>query len=338
VWTTQNYNGNSTEYDNDNAYYPGDQYVDIVARDLYGCTAEQNQREFSEIQQRYPNKMVVLGECGQNNGTDPAKMANVWAKGAKWGHFMVWYQGGQGATGTMCSDAWWKDAMSSASVITRDQLPNLQPGVVEFETATEAVKNMGLGWNLGNTLDANSQKVYDITQSNYWGQQDVTSETCWGQFTTQPALLQMFKDAGFGAIRVPETWYNHIDSNGNVDAAWMKRVREVVDYVVNAGLYCIVNVHHDTGADGDGFKSWLKADATSYANNKARYENLWRQIAEEFRDYDQHLLFEGYNEMLDSYNSWCFATFNSPNKYDAAGALKAYQAINNYAQSFVDVV
>lgn len=338
VWTTQNYNGNSAEYDNDAAYYPGDQYVDIVARDLYGCTAKQNQQEFTEIQQRYPNKMVVLGECGQNNGTDPAKMADLWAKGAKWGHFMVWYQGSQGATGTMCSDAWWKDAMSSASVITRDQLPNLQPGVVEFETATEAVKNMGVGWNLGNTLDANSQKVYDITQSNYWGQQDVTSETCWGQFITQPALLQMFKDAGFGAIRVPVTWYNHMDSNGNVDAAWMKRVHEVVDYVINAGLYCIVNVHHDTGADGDGFKSWLKADATSYTNNKARYENLWKQIAEEFKDYDQRLLFEGYNEMLDSYNSWCFATFNSPNKYDAAGALKAYQAINNYAQSFVDVV
>ncbi|MBQ6916846.1 MAG: glycoside hydrolase family 5 protein [Prevotella sp.] len=208
----------------------------------------------------------------------------------------------------------------------------------EFETATQAVKNMGVGWNLGNTLEANSQTYYDVTKDNYWGQQGLESETCWGQSKAKPELIKMMKDAGFGAIRVPVTWYNHMDKDGKVNAEWMKRVHEVVDYVISQGLYCIVNVHHDTGADGDTFKSWIKADETNYEQNKTRYENLWKQIAEEFKDYDEHLLFESYNEMLDKLSSWCFASFKSTNKYDATVATSAYNAINSYAQSFVTTV
>ena len=215
---------------------------------------------------------------------------------------------------------------------------SLQIQAQEFETATEAVKNMGVGWNLGNTLEANSQTYYDVTKDNYWGQQGLESETCWGQSKAKPELIKMMKDAGFGAIRVPVTWYNHMDKDGKVNAEWMKRVHEVVDYVINQGLYCIVNVHHDTGADSDSFKSWIKADEANFSQNQSRYENLWLQIAEEFKDYDEHLLFESYNEMLDKLSSWCFASFASTSKYDAAVAKSAYNAINSYAQSFVTTV
>ena len=338
IWTTQNYNGDSSSYNQDTDWYPGDQYCDMVARDLYGYDADKNLQEFTEIQTAYPNKMVVLGECGKGDSGEQGKMSDCWTKGAKWGHFMVWYQRGQGSTDTMCSDTWWKDAMSSSNVITRDQLPNLDPSKVEFESATQAVKNMGVGWNLGNTLEAYRQTETDMTKAAYWGQQDATSETCWGQYVTKPELLKMFKDAGYGAIRVPVTWFNHTDIDGNIDAAWLKRVHEVVDYVINQGMYCIINVHHDTGADGDSFKSWIKADAASYTNNKTRYENIWSQIATEFKDYGEKLLFEGYNEMLDSYNSWNYASSNTSSGYSAAEALKSYNAINNYAQSFVNVV
>ena len=206
-------------------------------------------------------------------------------------------------------------------------LVTIHAEAADFETATEAVKNMGLGWNMGNTLEANSQKVTDPTNTGYWGQQDLNSETCWGQYLAKPELLKMMKDAGFGAIRVPVTWYNHMDKDGNVDAAWMARVHEVVDYVINQGMYCIVNVHHDTGADGDSFTSWIKADADNYKQNKVRYENLWKQIAEEFKDYGQNLLFEGYNEMLDVNSNWNFAKTST-----------AYDAINSYAKSFVTTV
>jgi len=195
-----------------------------------------------------------------------------------------------------------------------------------FETATEAVKNMGVGWNLGNTLDANN---------NNGGRQDLSSETCWGQPYTKPELMKMMKEAGFGAIRIPVTWFPHMDSSNKVDAAWMKRVHEVVDYVIDNGMYCLLNVHHDTG---DGSFHWLHASMNTYNNVKAKYESLWTQIAEEFKDYGDKLLFESYNEMLDEYNSWCFATFARSGGYHATDAADAYQAINNFAQSFVNAV
>ena len=206
------------------------------------------------------------------------------------------------------------------------------------ETATEAVKNMGLGWNLGNTMDANNASVKDPANDNYWNCQGLESETCWGQPVTDEALIKMMKGAGFGAIRVPVTWYNHMDKDGNVTEEWMARVHEVVDYVIGNGMYCIINVHHDTGADSDSHIHWIKADADNYSANQARYEKLWTQIAEEFKDYDGHLLFEAYNEMLDTKSSWCFASFNTSNKYDATIAESAYEGINSYAQSFVNAV
>ena len=182
----------------------------------------------------------------------------------------------------------------------------------DFEKAAEAVGNMGVGWNLGNTLDACSGSS-----------QGLESETYWGQPQTKPELMKMMKDAGFSAIRVPVTWYNHMDADGKVDEAWMKRVHDIVDYVINQGMYCIVNVHHDTG-DGS---QWLHASTKTYNSNKAKFESLWRQIGNEFRDYDQKLLFEAYNEMLDDGNRW-----NEP------GAQDGYDAINKYAKSFVTIV
>ena len=187
----------------------------------------------------------------------------------------------------------------------------------DFEKAKDAVTNMGVGWNLGNTLDAHdASKTWTTTEQH---------ETCWGQPVTKPELIKMMKEAGFSTIRVPVTWYQEMDSDGKVNEAWMKRVKEVVDYVINNGMYCILNVHHDTG---DNSTHWLHASSTNYKKNQAKFEGLWKQIAEEFKDYDQHLLFEGYNEMLDDNNTW-----NEPsNKTDG------YKAINDYAKSFVTTV
>ena len=205
-----------------------------------------------------------------------------------------------------------------------------QPEQIEdtFEPATTAVKKMGVGWNLGNTLDANdATKTWTTTAEH---------ETCWGQPVTKRELITMMKEAGFGAIRVPVTWYQEMDSEGKIKDAWMKRVKEVVDYVIGEGMYCILNVHHDTGADGGTFKSWIKADEANYTQNKAKFEYIWKQIGETFKDYDEHLLFEGYNEMLDATSCWNYPT--SVGTYDADYAKKSLETINNYAQSFVDAV
>lgn len=208
----------------------------------------------------------------------------------------------------------------------------------QTESAKDAVKNMGLGWNLGNTLDANNGAVKSPSEDGYWNCQGLESETCWGQYKATKELITMMKNAGFGAIRVPVTWYQHIDKDGNINKEWLARVREVVDYVIDNDLYCIINVHHDTGADSENHESWIKADMDNYNANKARFENLWKQIATEFKDYDGKLLFGAFNEMLDVKNSWCYASMNATGQYDEKIAKSAYDAINSYAQSFVDAV
>lgn len=219
-----------------------------------------------------------------------------------------------------------------------------------IETAAEAVANMRLGWNLGNTLDSHSGDLENMWIEK-WSQRKTSDyETAWGQPVTKPELFKLFKDAGFNAVRVPVTWYPHMEAKFDggliwdpakdpigtkIQAGWMKRVHEIVDYVVSQDLYCILNIHHDTGAAST---CWLVAGEKEYAEQKDRFEAIWTQIAEEFKDYDGRLLFEGYNEMLDPYDSWCFSSFGAPGNYNAAVAQSAYNAINSYAQSFVDVV
>ena len=226
----------------------------------------------------------------------------------------------------------------------------------DFESATAAVANMRVGCN---TLDSNSRDVNNMWIEHWSNRQPADYETAWGQPVTKPELLQMFKQAGFNAVRVPVTWYPHMeatfssvtwdndtqaltpwdmahdDIGTQIQQEWMKRVHEVVDYVISQDMYCILNIHHDTGASST---AWLIADEAVYAREKERFEAVWRQIAEEFKDYGERLLFEGYNEMLDTYDSWCFASYATPSKYNATVATSAYNAINSYAQSFVDAV
>ena len=196
------------------------------------------------------------------------------------------------------------------------------PAPVEdgHEVAAVAVKNMIAGWNLGNTLDAwNAGLGNNQAPSKY--------ETCWGQPQADAHLMRAFKEKGFTAIRVPVTWFQNMDDNNQVNEAWMARVEEVVNYVLDAGMYCILNVHHDTGA---GTQAWLKADVSAFDAANPRFVALWKQIANRFNKYGEKLLFEGYNEML--YGSDPNAQWSEPRD------LNNLQAINKYAQSFVNTV
>lgn len=187
----------------------------------------------------------------------------------------------------------------------------------EFETAEEAASNMLIGWNLGNTLDSNGSWISSSATATQY-------ETAWGNPVTTQDMINSVKAQGFNAIRIPVTYAQHIDANGNIDEEWLDRVQEVVDYCMEAGLYCIINVHHDTGA---GDYAWIEANTSVYSSTVTKYKNLWTQIATRFQDYDEKLLFEGYNEMLDSSDTW-----NNP--LSSSG----YTAVNSYAQAFVDAV
>lgn len=196
-----------------------------------------------------------------------------------------------------------------------------------FETSYEMVENLKMGYNLGNTLDANPW-------GSWWDPSTKTIadwETSWGQPLTTQEIIDAIAAKGFNIIRIPVTWYPHMDAQDNVSAEWMNRVQEVVDYVLNAGCYCILNIQHDNGAANgrtDG-GAWLYADIDDYPALTVRYQKLWKQIAEHFKDYAEHLIFESFNEILNKSYSW-----TAP----SSATDGAYQAINKLQQDFVNVV
>lgn len=189
----------------------------------------------------------------------------------------------------------------------------------DWEKAADALKNMGVGWNLGNTLDVvhNGNKWFPATKT------PKDYETWWGNPVTKPIVMQKFHEAGFGVIRVPVSWGEKMDSNYKISKAWMDRVQEVVDYVIDNDMYCILNVHHDTGESG-----WLKADAANYDEISKKFIAIWTQIAERFKDYDYHLVFEGFNEILDKNNDWGASKTSSAD----------LQMVNQLNQDFVNTV
>lgn len=225
----------------------------------------------------------------------------------------------------------------------------------EFLSAGATVAAMGAGWNLGNTLDSHSGDITNMWLEGYGTGSVEQYVTAWGQVSPTEELFKMMREAGFRAIRVPVTWYPHMGTQFNlefvndkwlwnpslnpvgyiVDEAWMAEVKRVVDAVLEADMYCLINVHHDTGTSNT---HWLVASTENYEQNCERFKGLWSQIAETFKGYDGRLLFEGFNEMTDAADSWCFASFGTPSEYDADIAEDAYKTINAYNQDFVEAV
>ncbi len=181
---------------------------------------------------------------------------------------------------------------------------------VNTGNAAAIAADMKLGWCLGNTLDC-----YDIT----WNVAE--HETAWGNPKTTKAMIDTVKAAGFGAVRVPVSWTDHISDDGTIDADWMARVREVVDYVMDNDLYCILNMHHDD-------YTWLVPNNANKSTILPKYEKIWTQIADEFQDYSTKLLFEGLNEprVVGSATEW------------SGGTSEEHAVINELLQTFVDTV
>lgn len=114
VWTTEG---------NDADWYPGDQYVDIVGRDVYNKETADCVSEYTSIAGNYGNKIVSLSECGT-----VGLISEQWASGARWSWFMPWYDGTNedGSPVVHADEAWWKDAMSQEFVVSREELPSME--------------------------------------------------------------------------------------------------------------------------------------------------------------------------------------------------------------------
>ena len=171
-------------------------------------------------------------------------------------------------------------------------------------SAIEIVNDMGQGWNLANTFES-----YDINKNVTIPDEQIT---LWGNMIPEKEMFKKLRKYGFKTIRFPVTWMNFMDNSGKVNQEWMKRVKEVVDWIINSNMYCILNVFHD-GANGNWLSEGIK--------NKERYNFLWKQISEEFKNYDDHLIFESMNNIA----------YKTGDNYDNNTLL-------TLTQSFVDII
>ncbi|MFT7771586.1 glycoside hydrolase family 5 protein [Roseateles sp.] len=139
-------------------------------------------------------------------------------------------------------------------------------------TSLQLSKLMGIGWNLGNALEA------------------IGGETAWGNPATTQALMTAVRAAGFESVRIPVSWKQYADANDNIGAAWLTRVAQVVGYAQTAGLYVLINIHWDGG--------WMQPTYAAQAMANARITRFWTQIANHFKAFDDTLLFAGTNEVM----------------------------------------
>jgi endoglucanase len=170
------------------------------------------------------------------------------------------------------------------------------PLLSQLPTAQHIVSHMKVGWNMGNTLEA------------------ICGETAWGGAYTTQKLIDSVKAAGFNTVRLPCAWFCHSDTVASeINTAWIARVKQVVDYCIKDSVYVIINIHWDSG--------WLenRVNTTNQVQVNTRQNAYWTQIANYFKDYDEHLLFAGANE---------------PNVENAAGM----SVLLSYHQTFIDAV
>ena len=189
---------------------------------------------------------------------------------------------------------------------------------------TEAIlEDMGLGWNLGNSLDATGGSGLD-------------TETSWSNPKTTQALIDKAKSLGFNTVRVPVSWGKHVSGdNYTIDSAWLARVKEVVDYCYKNDMYVILNIHHDTKSSASASGAGYYPRSSAYSSSEKFVTSVWSQMAEYFKDYDYHLIFETLNEprLIGTGCEWWFDKWNIPSE-----VKDAIDCINKLNQKAVDTI
>lgn len=199
-------------------------------------------------------------------------------------------------------------------------------------TSVELTRLMGNGTNLGNTMEA-----CDTSKMN-WSADPSAYEVTWGQPITTPEMLQGLKDAGFDTIRIPVAWMTnatsmYLDHDYTIAPAYMARVKEIVDMARAAGMYVIINDHWDGGWWG----MFGSDTPETVALAKEAYAGMWTQIAENFKDYSDYVIFEGANEEIG-------ARFDENSKYCSDSVThyltdnQRYALANEVNQLFVDTI
>lgn len=237
---------------------------------------------------------------------------------------------------------------TSKEISETKAIENYKPMVENISdmTAKDIVDDITFGFNLGNSFDSSPNEVRPSAK-NHTSDEGTDYETIWGNPKTTKEMIVTIKNKGFNAIRIPVTWNQHLidDGKGNVTVSpnFINRVKEVVNYAYDEGMYVIINSHHDTNDFSKGKPANYALEQTGLTwemgipymlfncqtNNESQCLNvkrLWTTLANEFKDYDNHLIFEDFNEIVGL------------NRYDFTGDETQWKNLNNLNQAFVDAV
>lgn len=215
----------------------------------------------------------------------------------------------------------------SSAIILGASIPYDSPSASAAEssmgdmTTMEIVTDMGIGINLGNTFESCGDWIAQ------WGDGTPNAyETAWGSPTVTRELIEGYAEAGFGVVRIPVAWSNMMTDDGTytIHPDYMARVKQVVDWTLEADLYAIINLHWDSG--------WLEKLPDDPDACIEKYTAIWTQVSAEFRDYGDHLMFESQNEELGWDSLW--------SRYSSStnGKAESYGYANLINQTFVDIV
>jgi endoglucanase len=187
------------------------------------------------------------------------------------------YKNSCGATSTKAFNITVSTAFVNCTTTTSDPdgdgfgWENNKTCIVVNRSAMQITGAMGVGWNLGNSLDAS------------------VNETNWGNPTTTKAMIDKVRSAGFTTLRVPVSWDDHVSgSSYTIASAWLDRVEQVANYGIANDMFVIVNVHHNNG--------WEAPTYSNETNARDRLTKLWQQIAVRFNKYGDKVIFETMNE------------------------------------------
>ena len=201
-----------------------------------------------------------------------------------------------------------------------EYVPYVHNTVMQDITNQEMLSNIMIGWNLGNSFESHNSKFVESTQ--YWD-----PESYWGQPYVTENVIKYVKSLGFNSIRIPVSYINnwYLDGNGNYvfRQEHIDRVKQVVDYALKYDMYVVINSHFDAGMSASPIK--VGAENKDWERAVKYSKQLWTQVAESFKDYDEHLMFESYNEV------------DNPYVARTATPLAAAQ-MNELNQIFVDAV
>ena len=214
-------------------------------------------------------------------------------------------------------------SLAAAAAMTLGFSAAIPAGAETLTEAQQFTREMGAGWVLGNSLDATA------------GGSSLSSETSWGNPKTTKAMIEAVHDAGFETIRIPVSWGNHTTGdNFEINAEWLGRVKQVVDWAYNDGMHVILNIHHDNSS-ATASRLYYYPDSAHKDASLTFLTSVWSQVAEEFQDYDDRLIFETLNEprLCGTDYEWWFDP-NNPNDT----VKDSLETINTFNQEIVNTI